>query len=337
MGPHVCRQCHGEVWSDVRHLVTNGPFILKEWQPGEKISLVRNLEYFGRFPGNLTQVEVYLDEEIQAWDQIAAFKDNQVDYLDLSPENFSARHQFTDMYQQVELSSTLYLGFGPVESPFQDRRVRQAFGMTIDRGYLANVIYQGFNVPANGGFLPPGFPGHSPDIGLPYDPDLARTLLAGAGFPDGRGFPEIELQTQPGFLAIYPRYLQETWGTQLGIRVNIKTLAWQDFVRHADESPLYLLGWSADYPDPDSFMRVHIPWNAGHWLDERYDQLIEKATRISDQGERLRLYRQADRILMEEVALVPTVYGAQHYLIRPDVKVASPYLLRLEEVVIEPH
>ena len=81
-------------------------------------------------------------------------------------------------------------------------------------------------------------------------------------------------------------------------------------------------------------MRVSIS-NKRHWLPASYDQLIVEATRITDQGERLRLYRQADRILIDEASLAPTVYGVRHFLIQPGVKIAEPHYPRLKDGIIE--
>ncbi len=105
---------------------------------------------------------------------------------------------------------------------------------------------------------------------------------------------------------------------------------------------MYWSVWLADYPDPDNFLRVAVNDIQGHtgWRNETYDRLVEEARRVMDQGERMKLYRQADKILIEEAAVMPVLYGRANYMVKPWVK---GYLLsptdtpRWKDIVIEPH
>ena len=112
---------------------------------------------------------------------------------------------------------TDYLGLDVSRPPFDDPRVRRAFVLATDRETLSYEIQRGSNPPATGGFLPPGMPGHSPGIGLPYDPDGARQLLAEAGYPKGSGFPVIDSLTARESLR--NTYLQEQWREVLGVEI----------------------------------------------------------------------------------------------------------------------
>jgi len=99
-------------------------------------------------------------------------------------------------------------------------------------------------------------------------------------------------------------------------------------------------GWSAHYPDPDDFLRVGFPWKTTGWRNEVYDRLVEEARRVTDQGERMRLYGQADRILVEEAPIFLAIYNRAHLLVKPWVKKhpALPlYRWFLKDVIIEPH
>jgi ABC-type oligopeptide transport system substrate-binding subunit/class 3 adenylate cyclase len=329
---------YGEAWIDPDNLVTNGPFRLKEWQSGDRITLVPNPVYFGHYQGNLRQVDLLSDAEVPAEDQLAAYRAGRLGILQLRPNILYARNEHAEEYQQIDIGSTSYLGFSLTESSFHDHRVRQAFAHSIDREYLANDQLNGINLPATGGFLPPGFPGHSPDIGLPYDPERARQLLTEAGYPDGKGFPPQELLIQDRVRdKITAQTLQRYWAQYLGIQIHLKMMVWGDFINHWRHTPLFLLGWSADYPDPDSFLRVGVRRVASFWQHVGYDQLISNAACITDQVERLSLYRQADRILMEEAAIVPTFYNVGHYLVKSWVKNYIPSELHFKNVIIEPH
>ncbi len=102
------------------------------------------------------------------------------------------RQRYPAEYHRLPAALTTYLAFDATRPPFDDARVRRALAHAIDRRELAQGLLQGASSPALGGLVPPGLPGHTEHIGLLYDAARARQLLAEAGYPGGRGFPEIE-------------------------------------------------------------------------------------------------------------------------------------------------
>lgn len=103
---------------------------------------------------------------------------------------------------------------------------------------------------------------------------------------------------------------------------------------------MFLMGWIADYPDPDNFLRVGLRRTVVKWQNKAYDRLVEEARVVTDQGERMKLYGQADRILVEEAAIIPLTHGRLHLLVKPWV---SKYPIPptgggfWKDVIIEPH
>jgi oligopeptide transport system substrate-binding protein len=172
-----------------------------------------------------------------------------------------------------------------------------------------------------------------------FDPERARELLAQAGYPDGASFPEVDMLTPkfPLFPGKIAQALQSFWAQHLDIRVNWKVLDTSDFYNLNQQSALWITGWVADYPDPDTFMRVGVRAYARFWQHPDYDRLIEEATRTGDPAERLWLYRQADRILMEEAAIVPIVHLFRNQLVKPWVKTIEPGSWDARDIIIEPH
>ncbi|MEJ2561011.1 MAG: ABC transporter substrate-binding protein [Anaerolineae bacterium] len=183
------------------------------------------------------------------------------------------------------------------------------------------MIMGGYNFPATGGFVPPEMPGHSAGIGLPYDPGQARQLLAAAGYPGGRGLADVGCVTNRGQLP-YAEYLQAQWRENLGVEIACEGMEWATYIDRLNREPphLYVGGWLADYPDPDSFLRMFSIRRWSGWRNRTYDGLIEKARSVLDQGKRIKLYRQADRILIEEAVIVPLTYGQYHLLVKPWVR-----------------
>jgi ABC-type oligopeptide transport system substrate-binding subunit/transcriptional regulator with XRE-family HTH domain len=189
--------------------------------------------------------------------------------------------------------------------------------------------------------LPPAMPGHTPNIALSSDLVEGQRLLAEAGYPGGKGFPEIELHT-PIFHEHLAAPLIEQWRESLGLNVQVLGIAPDEFGARHHEANVFFGVFIADYPDPDSILRL---WNEDDayyfgWQNEVYDQLIEKARRLTDQEKRMQLYRQAEQILVDDVPILPLSYGRVHLLLKPWVKEYRMAMMKQQlwkDVVIEPH
>ena len=255
-----------------------------------------------------------------------------------------ARHKrHAGEYVSVPGANTEYIGVDISRPPFDDLRVRRAFVHAIDREALVEIVARGYELPATGGFVPLGMPGHSPGIGLAYDPDRARRLLAEAGYPNGRGFPAVNAQTSSANVEWgWVEYLQTQWRENLGVDIQWEIMEWGQYLSRLQEAlpHLFSMGWVADYPDPDNFLRVGLeryypqPWN------ETYAQLVEAARRVTDQAERMKMYRAADKILVEEAVIMPLSYVTNPRLVKPWVRRFPQSAFKgiyFKDVVIEPH
>jgi oligopeptide transport system substrate-binding protein len=344
--PRHVVEAHGEAWTEVGKIITNGPFRLEAWQRGESMVLMRNPAYHGRFRGNVERVELsswFADPSAQ----LELYEADGLDILNLEglppSKRDRARQRHAGEYVSVPWLFTDYMGFDVSRPPFSDPRVRRAFALAVDRETLTDVVLRGYAAPATGGFIPPGMPGHSAGIGLPYDPNQARQLLAEAGYPDGDGFPVVEALTGRGYLALQSEYLQAQWRENLGVEITWETMepamTFLDQLRR-EPSHVFLLGWIADYPDPDNFLRASDIRRYTGWQNAAYDRLMEEARRVTDQGERMKLYRQADRILVEEAAIMPLTYGRLSMLVKPCVRKYPTSAISAsfwKDVIIEPH
>jgi ABC-type oligopeptide transport system substrate-binding subunit/class 3 adenylate cyclase len=344
--PRHVVEAHREAWTEVGNIATNGPFRLAAWERGESMVLERNPAYHGRFTGNLLQVELSSPSQ-QPARILQMYEDNRLEAFHFGripqADWYRARQRYAGEHVSGPSLMTWYIGFHVNRPPFDDRRVRRAFILATDRETLADVARRGYVSPATAGFVPPGMPGHSPGIGLPYDPEGARHLLAEAGYPGGRGFPVLEsLASHWPWVVLTVEYLQAQWRENLGVEITWKQMELGRLLdRLSRESPhLWLMGWIADYPDPDNFLRVSTwRFNTG-WQSEAYDGLVEGARRALDQGKRMRMYQQADRILVEEAPILPLFYSRLHLLVKPWVKRFPVSPLKWwfwKDVIIEPH
>ena len=182
-----------------------------------------------------------------------------------------------------------------------------------------------------------------PGIGLPYNPDHARRLLAEAGYGDEGAFPPVNLLLGPSHSRFkLLAYQAERWHDLLGVEIELDRLPWSDFLAklQADPPAIHFMAWTADFPDPDNFLRAGSFRSYSGWRNEPYERLIEQAREMMDQVGRMALYRQAEEILVEESPIVPLSYGRFSMLIKPWVRrfPASPLKFWYwKDVVIEPH
>lgn len=343
MPMHVVEE-HGDDWVNLDNYVCNGPFRLVSWVKGESMALERNPAFHGRYMGNLQGVECSFLTDRPAR-SLEMYQQGELDICSGLPltDLAGARQRFAGEYISGPWLSTDFIGFNTMKPPFNDKRVRRAFAMATDREMLSDLIIRGYAFPATGGLIPPGMPGHSPDISLPFDPEQARYLLSEAGFKDGQGFPVINClaRDDPGH-DLACEYLQLQWLEILGVEINWSQIKWIDFYSlfSEDAPPLWMTGWYADYPDPDDVFRVNWWIGISGWQNESFFSLVEGAQRVIDQEQRLDMYKQADEILIEETPLLPLWYGRFHMLVKPWVKQLYTSPMRWwswKDIIIEPH
>jgi oligopeptide transport system substrate-binding protein len=327
---------HGIEWTQPNKIVTNGPFMLGSYLPGESIFLVRSPNYHGHYSGNLQSIEVKLVNIVSDFysECLNLYDANKIDLLGLAENIFQARQTYVEDYITERSNIVWCMSFDTSQLPFDDPRVRRAFSMAVDKEMLATEILDGYDDPGTGGLILPISPGHSPGIGLPYDPEQARRLLSEAGYPDGRGFPDIRFV----WYQIFPtmEFLQEQWLSNLNVQIgiDIKRLEDVDDWYHERKLRLHGVGGSVD-PSIEAMVKILSP----EWKDARFEKLLEEAQQSLDQSERIRLYQEADELLIDEAAIMPFLYGRGHWLVKPWVKIPPGQIdsWNLKNYIIEPH
>jgi peptide/nickel transport system substrate-binding protein/oligopeptide transport system substrate-binding protein len=229
----------------------------------------------------------------------------------------------------------LFIAFNTRLKPFNDKRVRQAFNYAVDKETIVREITKMGSIPATG-VLPPGMPGYDPDLqGYAYNLAKARQLLAEAGYPNGARFPVVQLWTVSkaesvkAELAAYQKYL-----AAIGVKVEIHVASdWTSFeaMVRAQKLPMFRLSWYADIPDPDNFFSPLLrSSDAGYYRfygNPQVEQLLDQAMAALDDTRRIALYREVERMVMDDAPWITQHYYVSQRLYQPYVQGVEVNLL----------
>jgi len=322
-----------ELWGDEfsSHPVGCGPFKFVSW--AHDVDL--RLEAFQGYHGNVPRIR-HVQFRILPDDTVAylEYKTGGLDLLNPLPTG-QLRAIQQEMPGQVDIRTTLgtyFMSFNLEHEPFKDnKKLRQAFNYAINKRKICENIEEGRCVPARG-ILPPDMPGFDPDLdGYPYDPGKAERLMAEAGYPNGEGLPEITLwyNTSQGHQAICEFIQAEL--ANLGVKIRLKNVEWAAYLKatEAGEPSFFRLGWIADYPDPDTFLysKLHSRMideqgtdNESRYRNPQFDALLDRARSLMNIDERIPLYREAERIAVEDAPWVFIYHYGEAILVNPRVR-----------------
>jgi ABC-type transport system substrate-binding protein/class 3 adenylate cyclase len=322
----------GPDWHLGSTVVCNGPFVYAEEVDGR--SVFPQNPYWTRARSNIAELAI---DRLDPASSLPAWNEGRYDFL-LVPDFFVG-----DADEGVSVStatlSTSYVGFNQ-HPPFDDVRVRKALAHGLDR----SLVTPGTTTPpAFGGFIPPAMPGHSHDLAPVHDRELARTLLAEAGYPEGRGLPELRLvYGNPGFSPQMLRRFEAQWADQwrdLGVRLRQEPMSFEHFQTEVQKpGSIASWGWSSDYPDPDGLLSTFLVAQGSVAPDE-VTSLVARARALQERDARLELFREADRLLVaEQTWIVPVIYDPFAVLHRHNVKGFWPApmgMSPLDDVVVD--
>jgi oligopeptide transport system substrate-binding protein len=312
-------------WTRPENFVGNGPFIIKNWEVNQILSVQKNNLYWDKDNIKLNEIHFHPVQSLTAEERM--FRAGQLHMtLSLPPEKVEGyRNENNPAFNEFPIYSTYYYEFNTQKPPLNDVRVRKALAYTVDRKLLTERVMKGGQLPAYA-FTPPNDKGYTPEAKMPEDVALARQLLAEAGYPDGKGFPPITILyntlEQHQTIAVV---LQQVWKERLGIDVNLQNEDWKVWLAsiRLGNFDITRSGWGGDYVDPNTFLNVHVT-GAGHnnskWSNARYDELIRLASQTNDQQKRFAYFQEAEAILVDEAPIIPLYTYVRNRLIHPSVK-----------------
>lgn len=339
-------EANGDAWcTSPDTFVSNGPYMITDWTPSERIVLTKNPNYVGGWDSSKIvsdTITLLLLEDSSA--SYAAYNSGEAVLVKDVPTDeipsLTKAEDGGDFYVDTILG-TYYVSLNLQRDAFQDAKVRKALSLAIDRDYVANTIMQGTYSAADS-IVGPGIVdesgyfhdnGNAPYISADYEANLAeaKKLLEEAGYPNGEGYPTIEYSTNDaGYHVPLAEYLQQAWG-DLGITLTINKMEWSSFTpaRRAGEYDVARNGWVMDYNDPSNMLDLFCSGNGnndGKYSNPDFDAAID-ASRVADSAEHFAQLHKAEDILMEDMGCLPIAYYNDYWLQSPTLKGTwhSPY------------
>jgi oligopeptide transport system substrate-binding protein len=312
-------------WTKANNFVGNGAFVIDEWVPGKVFRVKKNLNYWDANSVKLNAINFYPIEQLLTEERM--FQAGYLHKTQWMPYAKIEKYKKSNNpnYRTHPYIATYFYLINVTKAPLNDVRVRKALTYVVDRKVITENVTRGNQVPT-GALTPPNTLGYAPRSKMEFNPDLAKKLLTEAGYPDGKGFPEIELiyNTQEDHQKV-AEAVQAMWKKYLGIKVNIKNQEWKVYLNTQKqlEFGLSRMAWVGDYVDPNTFLELFITDGGNNrtgWSNKQYDDLIDKAAKAHSREERYEYFMQAEDILIDQVPLIPIYHYSTNNLVSTDVK-----------------
>jgi ABC-type transport system substrate-binding protein len=300
----------------------SGPFSLKSWTPNDSLVLARNANFYGTKPG-ISEVDYYFGPN----SAIGMYQSGKLDVVPVGvgdvPRVTDPAGPFHSQVQVVPELSLWYVGFNVNQKPFDDPKVREAFSYATDKNLLVNGVFHGSRTIAQQ-ILPPGMPGYDSSYsGTTFDPGHARQLLAESSYKSASALPPIVFGVDQGGGDLAERIAQ-MYRSNLGAQVSVVVYE-NDFATQVRSSApgIYLMGWVADYPDPQDFLDILFgpssTDNYSAYQNSAVTGLLQSASAETNAQKRLDDYRQVQRQILADAPAVPLFCDTQYVLVRNGV------------------
>lgn len=309
----------GPDWTE--HPNGTGPF---KWGGEEdyKIVLFANERFYDGKPF-FEKVNFYTDGGVP----VTMYEQGELDAVRVGTQDIERVLDPTNpLHEELVIIPSLdvqYIVFNVNVPPFDDVLVRQAFAHATNKEGLVNVLLQRMRVAARG-ILPPGMPGYNPHLaGLPYDPELAAKLLKESSYAGDLPPITFSVAGYTGLTNPVAEALVNMYAEALGVEIEIQQMSFGELLERLDrrDFQMAMLGWIADFPDPYDFLDIlfhgESDYNYMGYSNAEVNALLEKARLEKYHEERMRLYREAEEILVEEAPWIPLYHSVDYVLIKP--------------------
>ncbi len=312
--PRKMIEQYGDRWLMARPLSASGTFELVDWRLNDRIRLRKNPRHWGA--ANTQSEIIDLLPVSNSSTALNMYETKEADVIwdkDLVPsELLDVLRKRPDFHTFNYLGSYFYR-YNVTRKPFDDARVRQALALAVDKKRIVERITRGGEEAADH-IVPSGIPNYHSPKGLGYNPELARELLADAGYPGGKGFPRFDyLFNNSRDNQKIGVELQEMWEKELGIHLELRSVEWKTWIKSQVELDYSVSksSWIGDYTDPNTFLDLFTssnPNNRTGWKNPKYDEILKEANSKTNPDEREKLLQSCEKILCAEEAPIVPLY-----------------------------
>jgi oligopeptide transport system substrate-binding protein len=315
---------YGSDWTKPGNMVSNGPYVLKQWRLNDFIIVEANPYYW-------RPVAVHRIKVLPTASPTATFNLFYSHKTDLILDTRSIPTQLVDdiahqpYFHSNPFGATSFLRFNVKRKPFDDVRVRKALALAIDKQDIVTKITKAQGLVANT-LVPPGNPGYIPPQGLSYNLVEARRLLAEAGYPNGQGFPDVKmLYAKRGSSEDVAAEMQALWRRDLGITsIGLRSQEWKVYLNTQEliDFDMCMSAWIGDYNDPQTFIDMFVTDGGNNdtgWGNAQYDQMLATSEDTADPVKRMQILQDMEKMLcVDEVPIVPIYFWVGMSLYYPD-------------------
>ncbi len=321
----------GSQWTRPGNFIGNGPFTLDQWKLNKVLIVKKSENYWDAKSVKLKEIHFFPIDNTSREDLM--FRAGQLHVTStIPPEKVEVyREEYPDNIHIDPYYGTYYYRFNTEKKPFDNKLVRQALSLALDRRQIVDKVSKGGQSPAFS-FTPPDPNSYYPPTSLDFNPQKAKELLREAGYEDGT-FPSFELlyNTSEGHQKL-AQAVQQMWRVNLGINVTLANTDWKVYLsrQSVGDFSVSRAGWIGDYHDPKSFLDMMVTGRGNNqtgWSNSEYDNLLIEAAKSTSRTERYGLLYEAEKILMEELPILPVYTYTRIYMLHESVKGWNPNLL----------
>lgn len=324
-----CVESHDrQEWTKPENIVTNGPFRLAQRRLRDRMRLVKNELYWDSENVRLNVVDALAVESITT--ALNLYLTEQAHWIEYVPAPIVPEllAQNRPDFQPEPFICTYFYRLNTTRPPLDNVLVRRALNLALNKRDIVERVTLAGQQPARS-LVPPVVETRTPYrvARCPdHHPDEARRLLAEAGYPGGRGFPEFQLQYNNHDLhRAVAELVQHQWKEVLGIDVELRNLEWGAYLTNQNtlQYDLSRSAWVGDYPDPNTYLNLFTSDGGNNktgWSNTEYDRLIDKAHHEPDEQKRAEYFHQAEELLMSELPILPLFYYVSTSMSKPYVR-----------------
>jgi oligopeptide transport system substrate-binding protein len=309
-------------------LITNGPFHVTEMVANDHITVVPNQHYWGDKPRLTTITFVVVNDGAVG---LTKYRNGELDAIDVQPAQASTVAADAQMKKELVKNPALtvfWIVFRVNQAPMNNVKVRQAIAAAIDRDAFIAQVFQGQGMPAQT-FIPQGMRGYAPELGSTqkFDVALARNLLAASGVTAKQlSAVRFSYDQSSDFSKATAAFIAGQLKTNLGAEITLEALDSATLGSRLDTGGFQMagpLGWSADFPDPSDWFGLFQTTSSNNFAlyqNKQYDNFVRAASTDTQADRRDQEYKQAQKMLVNDVPAAFLAQSVNWYLVRPYVR-----------------